>query len=236
MKNGLALALLVGLLCACGVQQPATPTPPPGLQPLFIYHPPALRPLAEPMAECAREQPGLALYREELPAPPELSRGEIWLNWGIAPENRHTFSLGTAVLQVIVPHPGRTPGSLSSEALRGLFDGSVQTWENGDEARVWVYALDDPLWRTFAAALALAQPPSNAQIAPDPQAMLDAVAADPQAIGLLPGFWHDGRVTFVTLNEKLAEKLSQPITASLSEPPTGEIAAWLACLQGRWRP
>jgi hypothetical protein len=229
----LAVALVMGL-AACGT--PSTLPAPSTLQPVRVFHPPALRWAAGEMARCASEQPGLALYRLEAAAPVSLVEGDVQLWWGApAQEAEHLFMLGEADWQVIA-HPSRGEVTLSEQELINRFSGQNPLWPDGSPVQVWVYAPGDPLWQNLAVTLGFTSLATDAQIAPDPTAMRAAVAADPKALGFLPAHEVDESVLAAHLNEKLAEKLRQPITATLPVEPEGVVRAWLQCLQSSWQP
>ncbi|MFZ6027647.1 MAG: hypothetical protein ACOYYS_08030 [Chloroflexota bacterium] len=230
MKLGFWLGLGV-LLVGC-VAAPATLPPPATPQALTVYHPPALRWMAPRMAQCAEAVSGLALYRMEVPDFRDVQAGELMLWWGDPPEGTFIYRMGDDALQVIV-HPERGDVSLAGDALGAVFSGQQANWPDGAPIQVWVYAADDWLWQVFASALQIPAPASSAFLAPDPQAMLEAVAADPDAIGFLPANWSDATraVQALPLTDKLAGFLRQPVTAVLPDEPVGAIKSWLLCVQ-----
>jgi hypothetical protein len=227
------LVLVAISLAACGA--PTALPAPNTIEPLRVLYPPALGWMQSSMAQCANAQPGLGVYRYEATNLPSLAENDVLLWWGTPPQSGRSFSIGDDQLSVIV-HPNRKSATFSEDDLRNLFSGQKKTWADGSPLQVWVYAPDDPLWKHFADVLALTVPPPDALIAPNPVAMRASIAEDPSAIGFLPGGALDSSVQAASLNENLAEKFRQTITATVLNEPAGLTGAWLQCLQSSWQP
>ena len=74
---------------------------------------------------------------------------------------------------------------------------------------------------------------STALIAPGARQVREAIAADPNAIGLLPQKWLDGSVRQVTWLGETADLPSIPILAYTAINFDANLAAWLTCVQNR---
>jgi len=72
---------------------------------------------------------------------------------------------------------------------------------------------------------------SQAWLAPDAAAMLESIAQDPAAIGVLPRAWLSAAVKPVEIDQDLGELLLQPVLALAEEEPGGIVREFLACLQ-----
>jgi ABC-type phosphate transport system substrate-binding protein len=102
--------------------------------------------------------------------------------------------------------------------------------------RVWSYPEGDDTRRAFDTAVLFGQRLTReAQLAPDPQAMLEAISSNTTAIGYLPERWvqNNPGVRSVSLNQKLAEALRQPVLALSEGEPVGNVRTLLLCLQSR---
>ena len=66
---------------------------------------------------------------------------------------------------------------------------------------------------------------------PNPLAVRQAVAGDPQAIGLIPAFWLDSTVRAVTISDPPANGMRFPIVYSASAEPQGAKLSWLLCIE-----
>jgi hypothetical protein len=236
-KRSVLLWLL--FLSACGAPPEALPPPTP--EAVFVRYPPALRPWIAAIRDCAAENPAVALYVDESlePAPdPKAADLTLWL--GSSPDPGFAAQIGWEEIAVIV-HPDNPLKSLSLDAARALFSGSSGNWAaaGGDDAsvQVWVYPVGAQLNQTLAAALLASETFSSfSMLAPDPAAMRAAVASDPTAIGFLPRAWVDESVAAVSLNQKLAESLRQPVIVLSDAEPQGEARGLLLCLQAQKLP
>ena len=66
---------------------------------------------------------------------------------------------------------------------------------------------------------------SNAQVAPGPAQMLEAVSSDPTAIGYLPQSWVNSSVNALEIN------IEVPLLVFADVEPEGTLREFVACLQ-----
>jgi hypothetical protein len=229
--------LLLGLFCliACGAPPDATPVPTP--EPVRVAYTPALRPLRDVLTRCIINHPEMALYLVEVSPSRGIQEADILLRLGYPPEGGYVAQIGWESIVVIVngDHPVT---SLSAEELSFLFSGRVSRWEDGTPVHVWIYPEGDDTRQVFDAVIlnGLRVTP-EAQLAPDPQAMLEAVSGDPLAIGYLPQRWLPGAsISIVRLNQELADSLRQPVLSLSSREPDGAARPLLFCLQASLQP
>jgi ABC-type phosphate transport system substrate-binding protein len=130
---------------------------------------------------------------------------------------------------------------LSINMLQSIYSGQLSFWENspGKPIVVWVLPGGDPVRTLIDSALMQSiSLTSEAMLAPDPVAMLEAVAGDPNAIGYLPGSFLDigdptlvSKVKTMQLDETLEEEINQPVIAVTQNEPRGLMRDLLICVQ-----
>jgi hypothetical protein len=233
-KHGRLLVLAVMLaLPACRPALQPAPKPTGSAMP-HVQHTPALRPLQPRLTACAQNSaPAYGLLREEVPAQAlDLADAELTFKLGV-PDPLPAFSAPVGELRVVViTHPDN-PIELSSEELADLYAGKTETWAaTGETAQLWSYPPGDDLRAAFEAGaldgLSLAP---RLYTAPDVDAMLQAVAENPGAIGYVPEDRLTDRVFRVPLPEDLSARLVIPVMALSERAPTGAAYRLLACLQ-----
>jgi DNA-binding transcriptional LysR family regulator len=232
----LSLASLL-TLTACLPQQ--TTTPPASLRPLTVAFTPSLQPISIALNACVADFPQMALLVEEIPAPSiqnQSSDLKIWLG---DPPDHDWFATPLAWEQiVIIVHPSNPLTSMSGENLSDLFTGRIKRWSElgGDEGEVvvWIYPKGDEIRQIFETNIMNGnQFSSQALLAPDPEAMLEAVAKDPVAIGFLPDAWITPQVKSIQVIPDLSNRLRQPVLALTAGEPHGLVRSYLLCLQGQ---
>ena len=241
-RLAIGFVLVFTLLAGCAaVNDPgagitATPYPTPEI--VRVSHAPALRPALSAVLACAESLPGVALLLYEVPVGKETPEGlRLWS--GEPPDSAAAYALGEERL-VVVAHLESELASLSAEQLRLIFGGEAQNWAEvtgkaGDAdllIQVWTYPPGNELRGAFYQAIAGGELANGfARLAPDPAAMLEALADDPGGIGYLPGAWLDEAVKQVTLERALLPALRLPLTVwKEGELSRGEQAL-IACLQ-----
>jgi len=226
--------LFVLWVAACTAPPSATPLPTPQL--VRVAYPPSLSYLTEALSGCAREIPGMALGVFETPASAlDIQQNDITLWIGEPPGGGFAALLGRQELLVIL-NPDNPLDKISSDDLRALFDGTVTNWEavGGDdlEVAVWVYPQNNELQEIVDSVILQGQQfSSHAWLAPDAAAMMEAIAGDPAAVGVLPQAWLSAAVKPVEVDVEMRELLLQPVLALAEEEPEGIEREFLACLQ-----
>ena len=139
---------------------------------------------------------------------------------------------------VVITNKQNPLDELSTEVLRQLFDGQVSDWSElkvsfRQGVQVWDYPAGEDLHQILSAALWGAEhQPTKAYLAPDPAAMLEAVSADPGAIGYLPASWVEASdLKVISVETGLSTALRQPVLLLTAEEPQGLLRAWVSCLQ-----
>ena len=212
--------LTVFLLGACSPLQAASPLP--VRQTIAIAITPALRPLSPALQACAANQPEVILAVIETPAGSLMQTdADIYFRLG-EPQQLPPFAAPLAWEEIVViTHPTADVGALNPTQLQALFSGS-----SGGDMQVWVALEGDETRQAFESAIlpnGLLTP--FAKLAPDPTAMLAAVAADPDAIGYLPNAWVTDDIITIELGLRL------PVLALADEELQGPTLNLVSCLQ-----
>jgi hypothetical protein len=244
----LKIAPLLLLLAGCA--QVEIQAPPPTSQPLTVDYTPALRTWQPALYACASTLPEIALFTHEVPAERlDLQAADLALRLGAPQSNLDFFAVQIGEERVIaIVHPENPLEDMGGAILRGLYTGQISNWAEAApgfdaDVQVWTYPPGDETRQTWEAALFGAAPPAvQGLLAPDPQAMLEAVAGEPGALGYLPRSWlaqgsvaqgsvAQGSVRELLLPVELADRLRQPVLAVAAQEPQGAARALLACLQ-----
>ena len=242
------LSLLLGTLslwgtAACGPAPSAT-LPAPQL-PIQVAYRPALQPGLARLEACAAHDPGIAIYAQpDVRALPEIQADLILYlgDEGLASTNYTATQVGQESLVVVV-NTANPLGRLDLAALQGIYTGAASAWQADDPAtaiRVWTYAaLEGPRHVFENIVLANTSLTSQAYLAANPQAMLEAIAADVNAIGYLPGSWLQAgapalveNIHAVQMAETLASQMRLPVLAITPGAPPERLEILLLCWQG----
>lgn len=240
-KPGIIILGIVILLTACGA--PPVGSLPPIPQPVRVALSPALRPLWVELQSCAAANPQMTLFLEEIPAQSLGSaNADIAIQLGVSDKPGYTTLLGEESIVVIlnanIPAQGIT--FVTVQALYRGETGIILLADGGTiEISVWGYPAGDDTRKVFdAAVLENAPLVKTAWLAPDPQAMLEAVAENKGAIGYLPRSWLGNvnsefaeKIIVIELNAETANELHTPVIASTLQEPQGVARTLLACVQ-----
>lgn len=228
------------LLAGCQSPQVA---PAPTAVPLAVEVTPALSWMRETMAECAVEIPQLSLTVQSTGRfEQSLQDADILFQWTETPAASGTPFVIGADRMIFIVHPENPLQEIDAEQLAAVYSGTVSAWDEltaspSGAIQIWVYPSDDDTQTLFAEnVLAYAQITGSALIAPDPAAMLAAVAADPQAIGFIPARWLNQTVKAISVIGYANDDLEQPVLAILEAEPSGLPREWLLCVQANLQP
>jgi len=209
---------------------------------IFLTYAAFLQPTADQFMACAEDAPSVALIMNPYPADPSILPGQlVEVNFGeTGVDEAYVYQVDSVVLQVIVNRDNLL-SRLSNVDLKAIFSGQQNHWDGGETnaIQIWTYPAGDALRDLFESViLGESQIASHATIAPDPRAILEAVAADPAAIGYIPDSWIttsetslSDQVQVIDLDPASTEKLTQPILVQSDQPPTGVVQELIYCLQ-----
>jgi hypothetical protein len=227
------LACLV--IAACSPSQIATIPPSP--QPVKIAFSPSFEFIENAVHACANHLPELAIIVDKIPASStNVNNYDLTIWWGGKPVDApFAYPLAQDDLVIILnqENPNR---DLSTDELRVLYSGKVQNWDEISTYQaavsVWIYPERNELRGILEENLMSdIRFTSLAYLAPDPQAMLEAVARDPGAVGFVPRSWLNQDVKITQIDQELHDALVQPVLALSSLEPQGGPLVLLDCLQ-----
>jgi hypothetical protein len=223
------IVLIAAELFLAGCTDSAEPTPTPPPITLAVDVTPSTRSVIPALNRCAAEIEGLKLIIEE--RYPEFSEGDLLVRLG-EPAQMAGFAaqIGQEQLTVLI-NPQNTTGSLTTDDIQGLFSGQITNWAQlgGPDAAVsvWVPLAGDETRAGFDSQIMDGLPiVSDARLAPDPTAMMQAVSTDPYAIG----YTSASNMTFSSL-QPILPGVRLPVLVLADREPVGETAELIACLQ-----
>jgi hypothetical protein len=240
MLRQLSLIGLALLLVACSA--PETATPAPTQQAILVSYPSVLQAWVEKLSACASANPLIAIYATQVSqTTTAVFSDEIVLVLGEPADIDSSSSLwqvGTENV-IIIANSSNDQIQLSAVELEAIFSGQNPQWESGNPVQIWVLPDGDPVRNVFDQVVMQGQAvSSNAMLAPDPTAMLEAISQEAGAIGYLP------ESIFSTADPALAEKvkslqleasiereLTQPVIAVTHAEPESHTRELLDCLQ-----
>jgi hypothetical protein len=240
--NRLFLFWLMVMLVSCGSPQLSTPAPTP--EAIQVTFPSALKSWAEKFSGCASNNPLVALYFDQSPiAVNNFDPNHIVLELGEPSQiedDSYLSQIGRDQIEVIVNKDNNT-SQLTTNELQGIFSGSTSIWDidNGQQIKVWVLPNDDIVRKYFDHVVLQSHPlTSEAMLAPDSDAMLQAVSDDTNAIGYLPKSIISlsdpavvSKVKIIQVDKSLQDELYQPVIVITQNEPGGLLRELLVCVQ-----
>lgn len=242
LRLGSLLLLMLLLLNACSSPAQETPTPAPTAVTIQVDITPAAHPAAAALNACAEAFPNLDVQIRERYA--SQSDAELLIRLGAPegspePEAGFLAQIATEELRVVL-NPDNPATSLTNDDIFALFSGQVTDWGQLDRpissdqpadqnapVDVWVPLTADETRLAFENQIMAGLPVvSNAGLAPAPTSMLEAISADPYAIGYLPSAWEVDDLQAIQLGIRL------PVLIQADAAPSGPTADLVACMQG----
>ena len=229
--------LILACLAITGCSPPLTATVPPSPQPVSITFSPSLEIIEDALRTCANNHPEIALIVAKRPVTSiDYNDSDLTIWWGEKPaEVSFAYPLAQDELVVIL-NLVNSNSNLSTNELRALYSGKVQNWEEFSiyqhAVSVWSYPEGNELRGIFDENILGDQRLTPlAFLAPNPQAMLEAVASDPGAIGFLPRSWLNQDVFSTQIDMDLQKMLNKPVLALTKTKPQSGSLILLDCLQ-----
>jgi phosphate transport system substrate-binding protein len=197
------------------------------------------------LAACGYDLPDIALFFVDSPTPNlNIQSMDILLEMGnpsVLPNTLYVSQVGWEQILVVV-NKDNPISRLSTGEIQAIFSGQAPSWENGSGTpiQVWIFPSEDPIRTLFDSLVMKSERiTSQAMLAPDLQAMLEAVAADANSMGYLPesylidaDIYLVGKVKTLQLDQTLQDDLHQPIIVLTMGEPQGVMRDLLVCLQG----
>ena len=140
-----------------------------------------------------------------------------------------TFQVGTEDILVIV-NPQNPTSRLTADQVRGLFSGQIRNWQKINHSnapvQVWVFAPGEDVQQIFDQTILEDTPVTSlARQASSPEEMIQAVAKDANAVGILTRGWKAENVNDVY------SVATVPVLVLTPSEPQGALAELIACLQ-----
>lgn len=191
--------LLLGLVILVGCKPLLTPAPAPTPRLLRIGYHPALKPWAERLSICADYSSTFtASFYETASLNPD-ERGmqfDLLLKYADPlPVSGVIYQFGSDRIAWIV-HLENPIQTITMDQFTHLLTGEYSLWSDispnaeATPIELWVYPLEDALSGALFSSLPSSRAYlTQAMIAPNPQAMLEAVASHPDALGFIPESW-----------------------------------------------
>ena len=229
--------LLLACLVITACSTPLTATVPPSPQPVSIAFSPSLEIIEDALHTCANNHPEIALIVDKRPVSSnDYDANDLTLWWGEKPaEVSFAYPLAQDKL-VIILNQANSNSNLSTNELSALYRGKVLNWDEistyQHTVSVWNYPEGNELRGILQENLLGKQRfTSLAHLAPNPQAMLEAVARDPGAIGFIPLSWLNKDVNLTQIDQDLQNAMNKPVLALANTKPQGGPLILLDCLQ-----
>lgn len=219
----LLLILLAGLLAGCG-SPAAAPVP------LRLAISPAAYPVAQAVMACLPSDGSVAVAIDSV-YPSEIDYAEYELYIRLGGDRDSSFAARLAEERIVlITSAGVGLSSLSSLQAADLLSGRLSNWGQlgGPDAAVLLFLppASDETVQAISSNLVRGTFSSQALLAFGPEIVLDNVAGNQTAAGLLPAAWVDARVSAFDYN------ISLPVLALAAQTPQGAARNLLACLQG----
>lgn len=222
------LIVLISSILISACSPFVTRTPPASPQPIQVAFTTTLFPLVERLHQCALQHPEIALITHQTTIIGLEETGADLVLWmGEPPQGpyKNAFKLGEDSIMIIAG-TNVTLQNLSADQLRDLYIDPGSTYQ------IWTYPSGHELRNLFdKVIMEESTTNANALLAPNPAAMIEAIAADSLAVGFIPASWLEADIQTLTVNEALQTALSQPLLALSLREPAGNLRTYLSCLQ-----
>ncbi|MBX3047816.1 MAG: hypothetical protein KIT46_07695 [Anaerolineales bacterium] len=191
---------------------------------------PAARPLQAAIGVCLPADEGLSANLQVIyPNQVDLAEWDLYFQLG-EPASEPGFVAQVAWEQLALALPSERLLHLSAVQVAQLFRGQIANWselgQTSAEVNLYLPPAGDETRQAFERAILQGQVAGDARLTTSPAEMAAAVAADANAVGLLPLAWASPGISLASLDLRL------PVLTLADAPPQGAAHALLACLQG----
>ena len=217
--------LFVPLLLLLGACTPFDYAPPPSTpEAITVAYPPTLGWIESALHDCAEETPGMILLVEERVSP-DLQGAEVFLSPGPPPEGIPGYAtlLGQESL-VVIANPAIDPTTIDITTIRNSYTSPEPPYQ------AWTYPASDPLHHIFETNLLEGSYNPGVLLAPDSEAMLQAIQEHDDAIGFVPKSSLSDNVQVVPLAYGIQARLNVPRLALTMDEPEGAMKHFLKCV------
>ncbi len=231
MKTWLRGWLLFGMLLAAGCQAAPAAAPRPTPVVLSIQYTPTVRSLLPRLHDCAGglKEAGIVV-EERLSSRLDSSQADLILRFGEPAEASLTASLLGWDDVVLVVNRSAGMDSISLEQLQALYQ--KDRLAGPGEFQALTYPAGDDLRAVFDRLLLQGKTVSGSlPVAADAAAMLEMLAASPQAVGFIRASDINESVKRVAITPSEAEIKNQPVLALTRGEPRDALHELVVCLQ-----
>lgn len=219
----LVLTLIALILAGCG-----SPAAEP--QSLRLAISPAAYPVAEAVMACLPTDGSVAVTIDSV-YPSEIDYSDYDLYIRLGADRNAPFAARLAEERILLAASGSlSVNTLTSLQAAELLSGRIRNWAEvgGPSADVWLFLPPngDETVQAFSSNVVRGAFSGQALIAFGPDVVLQNLAGNTGAAGLLPAAWADDSVRTYDFN------VSLPVLALAAQTPEGAARSVLACLQG----
>ncbi|MBN2678294.1 MAG: hypothetical protein JXR32_09585 [Anaerolineaceae bacterium] len=171
---------------------------------------------------------------------PNLASGEYDVVIQIGqPSDEHSFHTQIGTVEIIfVINPSNPVTEVSQQELGAILLNMITDWHTispqmhpmAFPIHVWNYPPGDDVREMIETTLLSGQSITQSHLAPDQSAMLEAILADPAAIGVILNEFPHESIKELAVQSILPLNFKQPVIASFAETPSGELQELTACL------
>jgi hypothetical protein len=227
LANSLSKFILFGFFLLVTACTPATPTA--ALEPIRIQYTFAAQPWLANLYACAGANIIAAELRVSASQDPRST--DVVMRIG-QPDKLTTtaYQVGSDDLLIIINRQNPLK-ILTTDQVRGLFTGRIQSWKSvsGADApvQVWVFPTGEDVQQIFEQSVLSGSPvTSAARLANSPDEMSQVVSNDVNAIGIITRHWKTEDTSAVFTGAS-----SLPVLAITLSTPHGGVVQILTCLQ-----
>jgi hypothetical protein len=206
-----------------------SPTPSTQAGSLRLQHTATTSPWLEEINDCASESTMTIQAELRIASSFDLTIADLAIQFGESDESFSGYQIGSDDILVIV-NDQNPIGSLNPDQVLGLFTGRIRNWKgiNGSDnpVQVWAFPSGEDVQQVFVKAALNGIPVTlAARLVMDPDGMLQAVAADVNAVGLVNRRWKAGNVSAVYAVKNI------PVLILLPPDPHPDAVFLISCLQ-----
>jgi hypothetical protein len=201
-----------------------------------------VRPVIPALQACALAHTEIALILNEAPvSSPSIGQADLIILLG--PETRSTqFTIPLAWEEIVViVHQDNPIDQLDKDQLHAIFTGAIRQWgglqlpegQAAEAIEAWGFPPENEVRDIFDGVIFGEQRPPNLilRLAPDPPAMIEAVARSKEAIGYVPKAWLSAEEYVPAVNQVRTISLPVPLLAAADSEVEGLPRTMLECLQ-----
>jgi hypothetical protein len=238
----LVYVLLIIFLVSCSTPELSTPASTP--EPIQVIFSPSLSAWADKFSTCASKNPLIALYNNPSPiVDMNINPNSVVLQLGESSESSDNSSLSQIGWEQIdlISNQERHVSQLTRSDLQSIFSGITKNWDGdtGQPIQVWVFPVEEAGRKYFDLSVLQSYPiTTEARLAPDPDAMIQAISNDPNSIGYIPESMISSsdpalvsKVKILQVDKSLQAELHQPVIAITKNEPEGLLRELLVCVQ-----